>query len=128
VFGRLLQALYEGDADALSEVLAPDVRYVADADGRYQSVGIPVQGRDRVARVLLGLRRFLTDGDEVTLRPTACGVAMVLRRRAPKGRQPPMAATLLSVDGRGRIEGVYTVLVPEKLATVASDSVSSGRR
>lgn len=114
-FQKLLTALYSGDESLLAEVMLPDVRYVSDANGRYQAAGIPVMGRDRVVRLLLGLSKGLDADTDVGFVPVNGGIAMVVRRRAPQRRQSPVAATMLELDEEGRIVTMYTQLLPEKL-------------
>ena len=46
-----------GDVDALITMLAPDVVWTADSDGKASAARRPVLGADRVARLVLGLIR-----------------------------------------------------------------------
>jgi RNA polymerase sigma-70 factor, ECF subfamily len=46
-----------GDVDALITLLAPDVVWTADSDGKVSAARRPVLGADRVARLILGLVR-----------------------------------------------------------------------
>ncbi|MBJ7337951.1 RNA polymerase sigma-70 factor [Mycolicibacterium sp.] len=54
-----------GDVDALIAMLAPDVVWTADSDGKVSAARRPVVGADRVARLILGLLRFTGDGGRV---------------------------------------------------------------
>ncbi|TPG35799.1 RNA polymerase sigma-70 factor [Mycolicibacterium hodleri] len=54
-----------GDVDALISMLAPDVVWTADSDGKVSAARRPVIGADRVARLILGLLRFTDDGGRV---------------------------------------------------------------
>lgn len=56
VVARFLRALEERDVDALLAVLAEDVTHTADGGGRIGAARNVVRGRDRVARLLLGLQ------------------------------------------------------------------------
>lgn len=47
-----------GDVDALVAMLAPDVVWTADSDGKRSAARRPVAGADKVARLVLGLVRF----------------------------------------------------------------------
>ena len=54
---RFFEAAAGGDMDALLGMLAPDVVFHGDGGGKAQALGRPLAGRDRVARLLLGLFR-----------------------------------------------------------------------
>ena len=54
-----------GDVDALISMLAPDVVWTADSDGKASAARRPVAGADKVARLILGLLRFAGDGGRV---------------------------------------------------------------
>lgn len=54
-----------GDVDALISMLAPDVVWTADSDGKASAARRPVAGADRVARLILGLLRFNAEGGRV---------------------------------------------------------------
>jgi RNA polymerase sigma-70 factor (ECF subfamily) len=54
-----------GDVDSLIAMLAPDVVWTADSDGKVSAARRPVVGADRVARLILGLLRFTDDGGRV---------------------------------------------------------------
>jgi RNA polymerase sigma-70 factor (ECF subfamily) len=54
---RFLAATQRGDIQGLTSMLAQDVTFTADGGGKVPSARKPVQGRDAVARLLLGLVR-----------------------------------------------------------------------
>jgi RNA polymerase sigma-70 factor (ECF subfamily) len=54
-----------GDVDSLIAMLAPDVVWTADSDGKVSAARRPVVGADRVGRLILGLLRFTDDGGRV---------------------------------------------------------------
>jgi RNA polymerase sigma-70 factor (ECF subfamily) len=54
---RFFEAAAGGDMDALLRMLAPDVVFHADGGGKAQAMGVPLHGRERVARLLFGLFR-----------------------------------------------------------------------
>ena len=56
VVDRFLAAIRHGDLQGLLDVLAPDVVAVADGGGLAPAVRHPIQGAQRVARLLIGLR------------------------------------------------------------------------
>ena len=54
-----------GDIDALITMLAPDVVWTADSDGKASAARKPVAGAQRVARLILGLLRVAGDDGRV---------------------------------------------------------------
>jgi RNA polymerase sigma factor (sigma-70 family) len=54
---RFFAAAAGGDMNALLDMLAPDVVFHGDGGGKAQAIGEPLAGRERVARLLLGLFR-----------------------------------------------------------------------
>jgi len=55
--GRFARALRDGDAEALTSVLAEDVGFWSDGGGKVLAARRPVFGRDNVVNVLIGIRR-----------------------------------------------------------------------
>jgi RNA polymerase sigma-70 factor (ECF subfamily) len=54
---RFFETADGGDMDPLLGMLAPDVVFHADGGGKAQAIGMPLHGRQRVARLLAGLFR-----------------------------------------------------------------------
>jgi RNA polymerase sigma-70 factor (ECF subfamily) len=54
---RFFTAIEGGDLDGLLRVLAPDVTSIGDGGGKALALTTPLHGRDRVARLWLGLAR-----------------------------------------------------------------------
>ena len=108
---RFLGATREGDVDALLELLSAEVVAYGDGGGKVASARNPIVGPDHVSRYVAGLAgKLLAAGAE-------------LRLTRVNGR----TGVLISVEGRlyavltihvetGRIERIYTVNNPEKLA------------
>ena len=55
--GRFVNALIDGNAEALTSVLAEDVGFWSDGGGKVLAARRPVFGRDAVVTVLVGIRR-----------------------------------------------------------------------
>lgn len=108
-----LLALQTGDAGALKQQLAEDVRLLSDGGGRVPAAGIPVQGRDRVAKALIGFARKLPLPPGAQVR-AACinGEPGVLILRADR---TPYQTTTLSFDPQQRVAALYVVRNPDKL-------------
>lgn len=113
---RFLAAAIGGDLPALLEVLAPDVTFSTDSGGKLRAARRVIQGRDKVARVVLA-------------NVSNYGLAGLTIRYAEVNGGP---AALLFGDGRlfavlavdlnqqdGRVRALYTILNPDKLRKLA---------
>jgi RNA polymerase sigma-70 factor, ECF subfamily len=58
---QFLTAAATGDLDGLMTLLAPNVTWTADSDGKVSAARRPVYGPDRVGRLVLGLMRGAAD-------------------------------------------------------------------
>jgi RNA polymerase sigma-70 factor (TIGR02957 family) len=105
---RFLAAIRQGDLQGLLDVLAPDVVVVADGGGLAPAARRPVQGAERVARLLIaGLRSVDFEAQAVWLNGSpGCRVDI--------GGELDTAVSL-SVEN-GRITRIYAIRNPHKLA------------
>jgi RNA polymerase sigma-70 factor (ECF subfamily) len=119
VADELVAALAGGETDRVLSLLAPDVVLVSDGGAGTHAARRPVVGPDRVARLLLNLtRRGLGEGvrfERIQLNGAPGSIAL-------RGDTPVMA-TAVSVDGSGRVVGIYSVVNPDKLASLRLDGV-----
>jgi RNA polymerase sigma-70 factor (ECF subfamily) len=119
VADELAAALAGGETDRVLSLLAPDVVLVSDGGAGTHAARRPVVGPDRVARLLLNLtRRGLGEGvrfERIQLNGAPGSIAL-------RGDTPVMA-TAVSVDGSGRVVGIYSVANPDKLAALRLDGV-----
>ncbi|MFD5174580.1 RNA polymerase sigma-70 factor [Nocardia sp. NPDC058379] len=114
VVERFSIAAATGDVQALMDVLAPDVVYIADGGGVVNAVRRPVLGPDKVARLVIGL---LQKGDRLGEMGVRVGVFNAM---------PGVAVTIDGVLDQvtsievtdGVITAVYCVRNPEKLGAV----------
>jgi RNA polymerase sigma-70 factor (TIGR02957 family) len=105
---RFLAAVRHGDLQALLDVLAPDVVAVADGGGVAPAARRPIQGAERVARLLIGgLRSLDFEAKSVWLNGSPA-------TRIDIGGQVT-AAVSLAVEN-GRITRIYAISNPDKLA------------
>ncbi len=109
ITSQFLHASLGGDMQGLLNLLAEDVVFAADSGGKVWAGLKPVHGADKVARGVLGGRRFLPPGiqgsiEEVNGQPAIVGYV--------DGR--PAIVVLLSIEGE-RIRRVYQVVNPDKL-------------
>jgi RNA polymerase sigma-70 factor, ECF subfamily len=108
---RFFESVGDGDMNGLVELLAADVVVYGDGGGKAPSWPRPIVGRDRVVRLLLGLRH----------RAAEVGITV---RRAEINGQP--GAMFFDPSGRltnvwtldiadGQVQTVRSVINPEKL-------------
>jgi RNA polymerase sigma-70 factor (ECF subfamily) len=116
---RFLAAAFEGQIDALEELLVEDVVLLSDSGGKVSSARRPVRGRNPVARFMAGIMRKAPADSR--LEATALnGLPAVV---AYHGDRIVLA---LTVDVRdGRIAEVLAVRNPDKLARLALDGAGS---
>jgi len=110
---RFLAAAQQGELAGLEALLAHDVVLTGDGGGKVPALARSLQGRNRVARMLLNWMRVVSRGPGVTLSPTEVnggpGV-MVL-----DGQQWLISAWSLEIAG-GEIRSISSVVNPDKLA------------
>jgi ketosteroid isomerase-like protein len=104
---RFLAAVRHGDLQSLLNVLAPDVVAVADGGGLAPAARRPIQGAERVAGLLTGLRAFDFELHAVWLNGSPAARIDVGGRFT--------AAVSLAVEN-GRITRIYAISNPDKLA------------
>jgi RNA polymerase sigma-70 factor, ECF subfamily len=111
---RFLVAASGGDLSPFLELLAPDVELVADSGGTVRAPLLPIRGPEKVARFLEAIRGRGT-ADDVAGLADLNGVPSVLVRTAGS----PAAAMLVHAAA-GRIERIYFVVNPSKLAAIGA--------
>jgi RNA polymerase sigma-70 factor (ECF subfamily) len=107
VVDRFFAAIRHGDLQGLLDVLAPDVVAAADGGGVVAAARRPIEGAERVARLLLAAGRAGDiDVKDIWLNGSRGG-------RIQIGDE--IAAMSLSVEN-GRITHIYAIANPDKLA------------
>ncbi|WP_242527390.1 RNA polymerase sigma-70 factor [Ktedonosporobacter rubrisoli] len=111
---QFMQASNNGDMQGLLKLLADDIVFTGDSNGKVRAGLKPVKGRDKVARGMLGGLRLLavdmeTRIEEINAQPAIVGYV--------NGR--PFGVVLLDIEG-GLIQHVYAVLNPDKLSWLAA--------
>ncbi len=109
ITSQFLLAGLSGDMESLLNLLAEDAVFAADSGGKVRAGLRPVYGADKVARGMMGGRKFLptsTQGsiEEINGQPAIVGYA--------DGR--PVIVVLLDIEGE-RIRRIYQVVNPDKL-------------
>lgn len=82
-----LQAIQLGELSPLLNILAEDVISWSDGGGQARAAIRPVHGREAVARLLLGLRRFATADMQLQIMPLNGWPAIIIRNGAGKAIQ-----------------------------------------
>jgi RNA polymerase sigma-70 factor, ECF subfamily len=98
--GRFVNALRDGDGDALASVLAEDVGFWSDGGGKVFAARRPIFGRDHVVHLLVGIRRAAP----------AAGVALadITMAVVEVNNEPSL---LLRVSGQ--LDSVYTFTIED---------------
>jgi RNA polymerase sigma-70 factor (ECF subfamily) len=101
-----------GDVQALMSMLAPDVVFTSDSDGKVSAARRPVVGADKVARFIIGLMR--QQGPEYRVEAAIYNSSPALIVYLDD--RPDTVVTVELVDGV--ITNLYAVRNPEKLTGV----------
>ena len=112
ITAQFFAAASTGDVDALISMLAPDVVWTADSDGKASAARRPVAGADKVARLILGLLRFAGDGGRVE--PAFYNGAPALVLYLDDGLEGVISVEITD----GLITHFYAMRNPEKLGGV----------
>jgi RNA polymerase sigma-70 factor (ECF subfamily) len=116
---RFHAATQDGDLAGLEALLAHDVVFTGDGGGRAPAPVRPLHGRSRVARTLMNWFDHLTRIPGVQLRPTevnGCPGTLLL-----DGEERVVGVWVLEI-GRGQIQGVRSIVNPDKLAHLGPTS------
>lgn len=113
---RFMEAVSGGDLTSLLETLAPDVTVWADGGGRAPAAGRhPVQGRDRVARLLIAgaLRNPFPDVSVRYLHVNGEPAALL-----ESAGLPCLLVSLDLAPGSDQVRGIYIITNPDKLGSL----------
>lgn len=109
ITAQFFAAAATGDLDALVSMLAPDVVWTADSDGKVSAARRPVAGAQRVAKLVIGLIRLAGEGGRVE--PATYNGAPALRLYL--GDDFEGVVTVEIADGK--ISHFYAMRNPDKL-------------
>ena len=112
VTARFFTAAATGDVEQLMAMLAPDVVWTADSDGKVSAARRPVYGADRVGRLVMGLMRAGGEAGHVEPAFYNNAPALVLYL----GDHLEGVITVEVVDGQ--ITHFYAMRNPEKLKAI----------
>ncbi len=109
-----VDAARSGDLDALMSMLAEDARLVADGGGKVQAALNVINGADRIARFIIGVRTRGLSGTTLRFGPVN-GVPGLIAY-SPDGYVETVAFEI----EEDRIRTIYSVRNPEKLKHLTS--------
>jgi RNA polymerase sigma-70 factor (ECF subfamily) len=118
LLGELLRCLVAQDAAGLEKILASSVRAVTDGGGEFNALHAPLDGRVRVATLLLRVARRRSAGSRVAVRTVNGLPALVIEYARSERRQAPRAVLRCEMAPDGRIGEVHVVLASRKLTAV----------
>jgi RNA polymerase sigma-70 factor (ECF subfamily) len=110
---RFLAAAAEGDLEGLLELLAPDVRLVADSGGKSSAPLRVLDSADKVGRFIVGVARKGVSDLSVRFVELNGGPAIV----ALSAGKPDSVFQLDIYEGR--VQAVYIMRNPDKLVSLA---------
>jgi RNA polymerase sigma-70 factor (ECF subfamily) len=116
---QFLLLLQTRDIENLERLLADDVVSVSDSGGEVNAATRVVFGRDRVARLVLGLAGKQLRDLEMSFKELNGLPAVLCTNPAASGRSARRFTLHLELDGSGRIRRIDTVLAPKKLTAVS---------
>ena len=113
LLGEYFQAVQTGELTPLVDLLAENVTLWADGGANTRTFALrPIHGRDAVARISLGTRRFWPEGYRAEFREVNGQAALVMRTGA-------RAWSVLTIEvEEGRIQTIWVIANPDKLARV----------
>lgn len=111
IAGAFYQASRSGDVAALTALLADGVTFVSDGGGKRPAAINPVNGADKVLRLLAGIARKMRPGRSALVAVQPIGGLPGFVTCEPDGL---LQTTALEIED-GRIKAIYVVRNPDKL-------------
>jgi len=118
---EFMQALSDGDANKMMQLLAPNVTIWSDGGGKVTAARRPVHGQDAVARFMQGIFRLRRDDLQVEMVETNGTQSLLL---TVQGQIIGVMNFLIAAD---QIQEICTVLNPDKLTLLQAGGKSNGR-
>jgi RNA polymerase sigma-70 factor (ECF subfamily) len=113
---EFLTHLQNQDVAGVEAMLADDVRAMSDGGGEFHATRLPVLGRKKVARLLLGLAAKGT-ADRLSFRMLN-GLPAVVAESPRRPGFAPRFTFQIELDERGLVTAVHSVLATRKLVAV----------
>jgi RNA polymerase sigma-70 factor (ECF subfamily) len=127
VLGRFMAAFAKQDVPGMEALLAEEIVTLNDTNGRYPAAGVPVVGRNKVARFHAGIAR-LREGHtpRIEVRQLNGSFAIFVEYGTiPDDNLAPRFAVSGELDRDGRVRRIYSVLAPEKLERLSPSGTGS---
>jgi RNA polymerase sigma-70 factor (ECF subfamily) len=115
---RFLGAIVAEDAAAAEACLTDDVRVMSDGGGEYLAALVPVRGKDRAVRFLLGLQKKVSSPGRFEVRTLNGLPAIVAEMHSPPARFAPRFVLRCEIDQEANIREVHLVVASRKLTRV----------
>ena len=127
VLGRFMAAFAKRDVPGIEALLSEDVVTLNDTNGRFPAAGIPVVGRNKVARFHAGIARLRAgETPRVQIRALNGAVSIYVEYDPlPGDRLAPRFALTGELDANGLVRRIYSVLAPEKLERLSPSGTGS---
>jgi len=120
---EFLECLQNQDVAGVEALLAADARSLSDGGGEYHAALLPIVGRKKVARLLLGLSAKGV-AERLAFRMLNGLPAVVAHAPLRQGFAPRFTFQI-ELDAEGRISAVHTVLASRKLLAVPFEANSA---
>ncbi len=119
LLGEMSTALFTGDVDRLSQLLAPDVVLLSDGAGQVLAAQRPLHGAAEVTRFLSGLAKKF--GVDTTFDPILVNgdPGFLVRVDSTRPQDPKIGVYTFSMRD-GQISALYAVLAPDKLTRLTA--------
>ena len=121
LMSAFVAAARSGDLNALTQMLAGDVRIVTDGGGKMAAALNVIEGADRAARFLVGATRKGWREDFALRVATINGLPGVIL----EGPEGPVQTTAFEIEGEV-IRALYAVRNPDKLRHLATAGTQEG--
>ena len=118
LMAAFIQATQAGDLDALTQLLADDVRVMTDGGGKVRAAAEVIEGAERAAKFLVDVTRKRADAwwrDDFTVRFATINGLPGIIVDSPRG---PVQTTAFEIDGDA-VRAMYVVRNPDKLRHLA---------
>ncbi|UQA61641.1 sigma-70 family RNA polymerase sigma factor [Polyangium aurulentum] len=115
--GRLFAAMAIRDGQALHAMLDAEARQLSDGGGEFFAARVPILGRERVARFLLGVVKYRHPEQRYEMRMLN-GLPAIVIEQPTEGKLAPRMVYQCDVGPDGSIRSLYAVLATRKLTAV----------
>ena len=116
ITAQFLAAAANGDVQAVTALLAPDVVWTADGGGKASAARRPVVGADKVAAAVIGLMRRAMRIPDVRVQTVVCNAAPALLLYRADQLEGVFTAEIVD----GKIANFYAMRNPDKLAAATT--------